>query len=118
VIAVLAFVLLFVVWGVFGVIILFELMQDTLRQTNAEIPRSLFQHFIRLMDVDRGRLYWLMDCLYAPYEYKSKKVVERLLNKYGLKIRKQLVRDVDSDQIEQVSKGLPYGKTKYGESQL
>jgi len=107
--------LIFYVNGRFG---LFELLQDTMRLTNADIPRSLFQHFIKLLDVDTGRLYWLMDCLYAPYEYKSKSAVEGLLDKYGLKIVKQLVRGVDSDQIEQVSKGLPYADKKYGEAQL
>ena len=101
--------------GKFG---LFELLQDTLRQTNVEIPRDLFQHFIRLLGVDSGRLYWLMDLLYAPYEWKSKGQVEILLKKYNFKIIKQLMRGVDIDQIEQVSKGLPYAKIKYGEAQL
>ena len=91
---------------------------DTLRKTNAEIPRDLFQHFIRLLDVDSGWLYWLMDILYAPYEWKSKGQVEALLRKYNFKIKKQLMRGVDIDQIEQVSKGLPYAKIKYGEAQL
>jgi ubiquinone/menaquinone biosynthesis C-methylase UbiE len=103
------------VHGRFG---LFELLQDTVRSTNEEIPRALFQHYIKLLSVDSGRLYWIMDMLYAPYEYKSKEEVEGLLTKHGFKIKKQLLYGVDTDAIEQVSIGLPYAKIKYGEAQL
>ncbi len=101
--------------GRFG---LFELLQDTLRLANADIPRHLFQHFIKSLGVNSGRLYWLMDCLYAPYEYKPRDEVIALLEKHGFSDIRQLTRGVAIDQIEQVSAGLPYAEVKYGEAQL
>lgn len=101
--------------GRFG---LFELLQDTLRRANADIPRGFFQHYVTLMGVNSGRMYWLMDCLYAPYEYKAKADVMALLEKHGFGDIRQLLRGVASDQIEQVSTGLPFADVKYGEAQL
>ena len=31
------------------------------------------------MGVNSGELYWLMDCLFAPYEYKSLDEVKSIL---------------------------------------
>ena len=59
-----------------------------------------------------------MDCLYAPYEYKSQKEVETLLKKYGFTDIRRLTRGVAIDQIEQISTGLHYAEVKYGEAQL
>lgn len=101
--------------GSFG---LFELLQDALRVCNEDIPKSLFQDYIKSLGVNSGRLYWLMDCLYAPYEYKSLQEIESLLKSNGFVELKQLKRGVPSDQIEQVSTNLPFAKIKYGDSQV
>jgi ubiquinone/menaquinone biosynthesis C-methylase UbiE len=101
--------------GLFG---LFELIQDTLRISNEDIPRDLFQGYIKSLGVNSGRLYWLMDCLYAPYEYRSIEEIKSLLMRNNFTNIKQLKRGVASDQIEQVTIGIPYAKEKYGESQL
>lgn len=99
-------------WGLLG------LLQDTLRLADADIPRALFQKFLLQLGVNTGRLYWLMDCLYAPYEYKPKEQVVAMLEKHGYKDIQQLTRGVDIDQIELVSSGVPYAEVKYGEAQL
>gem|GEM_PF-1662136 len=101
--------------GRFG---LFELLQDTMRKTMVDIPRALTQHCLHAFGVDAGRLYWLMDCLYSPYEWKSKQEVEALLATHGYVDIRQLTRGVAIDQIEQISTGLPYATVKYGEGQL
>jgi len=101
--------------GRFG---LFEVLQDTIRRSNSDIPKHLFQHYIKTLGVNSGRLYWLMDCLYAPYEYKNSSEVITLLEKNGFSNIQQLVRGVSSDQIEQVSMNIPYARVKYGEAQL
>ena len=59
-----------------------------------------------------------MDCLYAPYEWKSKIEVEQLMSDAGFEDFKQLVRGVSSDPIEMVSQNLPYADVKYGDAQL
>ncbi len=101
--------------GRFG---LFELLQDTLRKNMADVPSQLMQHFLILLGNDSGRVYWLMDCLYSPYEWKSKSEVVALLAKHGFTDIQQLTRGVAIDQIEQVTIGLPYADVKYGEAQL
>tara|TARA_B100000686_G_scaffold331260_1_gene394549 strand:+ start:4485 stop:5570 length:1086 start_codon:yes stop_codon:yes gene_type:complete len=101
--------------GSFG---LFELLQDSLRICNEDIPRELFQNYIKSLGVNSGRLYWLMDCLYAPYEYKSIEEVKNLLQVNGFNNLKQLTRGVAIDQIEQVTNNLPFAKIKYGDSQI
>lgn len=101
--------------GRFG---LFELMQDTLRMAMERVPRSLYQYFLQLLGINSGRIYWIMDCCYAPYEWKSRADVEALMKKYGFSNIVQLTRGVPIDQIEQISTGLPYADVKYGEGQL
>ncbi len=101
--------------GSFG---LFELLQDTLRVCNEDIPKKLFQNYIKSIGVNSGRLYWLMDCLFAPYEYKSLDEVKSMLLNCGFENLVHLTRGVDSDQIEQVSNNLPFAKEKYGDSQI
>lgn len=102
--------------GSFG---LFELLQDTLRVCNEDIPKSLFQNYIKSSGYfNSGRLYWLMDCLYAPYEYKSLEEIKELLIKYNFTNLNQLTRGVPTDQIEQISNNLPFAKIKYGDGQV
>ncbi len=101
--------------GKFG---LFELLQDTIRKSMEQVPRHLFQFFLKTLGVDTGRLYWLMDCCFAPYEYRSKEDVINMLKDNGYKNIKQLLRGISTDQIEQISQGLPYSNIKYGEGQL
>jgi ubiquinone/menaquinone biosynthesis C-methylase UbiE len=97
---------------------LLELLMDTLRLSTEVVPRSLFQHFLRLQGINSGRLYWMMDFLFAPYEWKSEEGVRYLLLKHGYNNIRQLLRGVASDQIEQISAGLPFAKVKYGDGQL
>jgi ubiquinone/menaquinone biosynthesis C-methylase UbiE len=101
--------------GRFG---LFELLQDTLRMSMERVPRSLYQYYLQLLGINSGRIYWIMDCCYAPYEWKSNADVTALMARHGFKDIKQLTRGVDIDQIEQISTGLPYAEVKYGEGQL
>jgi ubiquinone/menaquinone biosynthesis C-methylase UbiE len=101
--------------GRFG---LFELMQDTLRLSMQAVPRSLYQHFLQILGINSGRIYWIMDCCYAPYEWKDKDEVVALMEKYGFGNIRQLTRGVAIDQIEQISTGLPYAEAKYGQGQL
>ena len=101
--------------GSFG---LFELLQDKLREANADIPRGFIQTYLKYLNVNSGRLYWLMDNLSAPYEWKSNSKVRDLLLRNNFTNIQQLMRGVASDQIEQVTAGLPYADIKYGESQL
>jgi ubiquinone/menaquinone biosynthesis C-methylase UbiE len=101
--------------GSFG---LFELLQDVLRVSNEDIPRELFQNYIKSLGVNSGRLYWLMDCLYAPYEYKSIEEVKEMLTLNGFHNFNHLTRGVAIDQIEQVTNNLPYAREKYGDSQI
>ena len=101
--------------GRFG---LFELLLDTLRAGMDGVPRALFQHFLVLLGTDSGRIYWIMDCLYAPYEWRGRDEVMALLRANGFAELVQLTRGVATDQIEQVSAGLPYAAVKYGDAQL
>ena len=97
---------------------LYELIQDTLRVCNEDVPRYLFQNYLKSLRINSGRLYWLMDSLYAPYEYKSYNDVEKLLINNGFDNLKQLTRGIKTDSIEQVTSKLPFADKKYGESQL
>ena len=101
--------------GRFG---LFELLQDSLRTANQFVPRTLFQQFLQLLGVNPGRLYWMMDCLYAPYEWRRGSDVVSLLTDSGFSNIVQLKRGVATDQIEQITTGLPFASVKYGEGQL
>ena len=97
---------------------LFEILQDKIRQANQNISRSFLQNYLISLGMDSGRLYWLQDCLSAPYEYKKKNKIIKLLRKNNFKIDLQLLRGVKTDQIEQISSGLPFGQIKYGDSQV
>jgi len=101
--------------GCFG---LYELLLDKLREATADIPWAFFRQYLKFLNVNSGRLYWVMDCLYAPYEWKSKEQVEDLMKRHGFTDIKQLLRGVDSDPIEMVTSGLPYASVKYGDAQL
>ena len=94
-----------------------------------KIAHSLYQDFdliltsrkkisIESIGVNSGRLYWIMDCCYAPYEWRSKKQVVSLLEDNGYTNIKQLTRGVEIDQIEKISQGKPNAKISYGEGQL
>ena len=97
---------------------LFEILQEKIRLAFDDIPKEFMSSYLKLLNVDSGRLYWLQDCLNAPYEYKSMSQLTKLLKKIGFKIDKQLLRGVKIDQIEQLSSGLSYGKMKYGDGQI
>jgi SAM-dependent methyltransferase len=101
--------------GRFG---LFELLLDTIRLANEGIPRALFQHYLHLLSINSGRIYFMMDCFYAPYEWKSAAAVRGLLAKHGFVAVKQLLRGVPADPIEQIGIGAAYARVKYGEGQL
>jgi ubiquinone/menaquinone biosynthesis C-methylase UbiE len=101
--------------GRFG---LFELLCDSLRLSISDVPRQLQQLYLLTLGVNSGRLYWMLDCMNAPYEWKSKEEVLSLLKKYGFDDIIQLTRGISTDQVEQVSTGLSYAKEKYGEAQL
>ena len=97
---------------------LFEILQDKIRQALSDIPQNFILSYLKSLGINSGRLYWLQDCLNAPYEYKSKKQIIKILNKHNFKVLKQLNRGVKTDQIEQISSGLPYGEIKYGDGQV
>ena len=97
---------------------LFELLLDTVRKANDGIPRALFQHYLHLLGINSGRIYFMMDCFYAPYEWKSATEVEALLRKHGFDELTKLDRGVDVDPIEQLTTGAPHAQAKYGEGQL
>ena len=101
--------------GRFG---LFELLLDTVRPANEGIPRALFQHYLHLLGINSGRVYFMMDCFYAPYEWKTAPEVKALLAEHGFGEIRQLTRGVAVDAIEQISARAPYAKVKYGEGQL
>ena len=97
---------------------LFEFILETLRFATFGVPNKLFQHYLHSLNINSGRIYFMLDCCYAPYEWKSGDDVKSLLNRYGFDKIKQLTRGVQIDAIEQISLGRPYSKTKYGEGQL
>jgi ubiquinone/menaquinone biosynthesis C-methylase UbiE len=101
--------------GLFG---LFELLVDTTRLSLQGVPRAFYLHYLSLLGLNSGRIYWVADNSYAPYEWKSDEDVQALLRLHGFDDIRRLYRGVPSDQIEQVSTGLPYAEVKYGESQL
>lgn len=101
--------------GRFG---LFELLLDTLRPGNQGIPQPLFQHYLHTLGINSGRIYFMMDCFYAPYEWKSGGDVTGLMEKHGFADIRQLLRGVEVDSIEQITIGAPFAEVKYGEGQL
>lgn len=101
--------------GRFG---LFELLVDTIRLSMQHVPRALYLHYLSLIGFNSGRIYWITDHSYAPYEWRSRENVEAMMARHGFENIRQLKRGVTSDQIEQVSTGLPFADVKYGEAQL
>jgi ubiquinone/menaquinone biosynthesis C-methylase UbiE len=101
--------------GRFG---LFELLFDTLRVASEAIPRDLFQHFLLSIGINTGRVYWMMCAFYATYQWRARSEVEKLLTREGFENLQQMTRGMDFDQIELVTKGVPFADVKYGEAQL
>lgn len=101
--------------GRFG---LFELLFDTLRVASEAIPRDLFQHFLLSIGINTGRVYWMMCAFYATYQWRARSEVEKLLAREGFENLQQMNRGMDFDQIELVTKGVPFADVKYGEAQL
>ena len=101
--------------GRFG---LYELLFETLRRASIGIPAPLFQHFLFSLGINSGRVYWMMCAFYGPYQWRAKKEVEALMRANGFADLRQLTRGIGIDQIELVSQGVPYARTKYGEAQL
>ena len=97
---------------------LWEMMCDTFVAAHREFPRRLFQHFLTALGINSGRVYWIMDCLFAPYERKSAAEVEALLVKNGFEDPRRLMRGLDIDPNEMVAVGAPYAEVKYGEGTL
>lgn len=101
--------------GRFG---LFELLLDTVREANEGIPRALFQHYLHALSLNSGRIYFMMDCFYAPYEWKSAAELESLLRKHGFADLRRMTRGANFDSIEQIATNAPFARVKYGEGQL
>ena len=101
--------------GRFG---LYELLLDTLRLGSEGIPAPLFQHTLFELGINSGRVYWMMCAYYGPYQWKARSEVEALLGKHGFTDLRQLTRGIEIDQIEQVTRDIPYARAKYGEAQL
>jgi SAM-dependent methyltransferase len=97
---------------------LFELMCDTFVAAHVDLPRELFQHFLVRLGVNSGRIYWVMDCLYAPYERKPSAEVEALLKEHGFVDIRRLTRGLDIDNNEMIAKGIPFAEIKYGSGML
>jgi ubiquinone/menaquinone biosynthesis C-methylase UbiE len=97
---------------------LFELMCDTFVAAHADVPRELMQHYLVRLGINSGRVYWIMDCLFAPYERKTKEEVEALLYKHGFTDLKQLRRGMAIDNNEMVASGIPFAEIKYGNGML
>jgi ubiquinone/menaquinone biosynthesis C-methylase UbiE len=101
--------------GRFG---LYELLFESLRRASIGIPYALFQHYLIASGFNSGRVYWMMCAFYGPYQWRAKKEVLDLLERNGFQNIRQLARGVAIDQIELVSRGLPFAELKYGEAQL
>ncbi len=97
---------------------LFGLLSDMMVDTNQDIPRPLFQHYLATLAMNSGRMYWIMDALYAPYEKKSSAEVEGLLDKYGYADPVRMMRGTDKDITEKIAAGTPHAAVKYGEASL
>jgi SAM-dependent methyltransferase len=97
---------------------LFELMCDTFVAAHVDLPRALFQHYLVLLGINSGRVYWIMDCLYAPYERKTKDELESLLRGHGFTDLRHLRRGIDIDNNEMVAAGIPFAEIKYGDGML
>ena len=69
------------------------------------------------LGINSGRVYWIMDCLYAPYERKTKDS-KALLRQYGFTDLKHLRRGIGIDNNEMVAAGIPFAEVKYGDGML
>lgn len=97
---------------------LFELLCDTLIEAHKSLPRSVVQKMLGDFDTNSGRVYWIMDCLFAPYERKSRDEVENLLKKHGFENLFPMLRGLDIDNNEMVHVGVPYSEIKQGVGML
>ena len=97
---------------------LYEILQDTLRKSLVNFPKNLFIGYLRSLNINSGRIYWITDSCFAPYNWKSEKKVIRLLKKYNFDQIKKLKRGLKIDHIEQISSKVPFAQIKYGEGQL
>ena len=83
-----------------------------------KFPKNLFIGYLRSLNINSGRIYWITDSCFAPYNWKSEKKVIRLLKKYNFDQIKKLKRGLKIDHIEQISSKVPFAQIKYGEGQL
>ena len=97
---------------------LYELLCDTLIEAHRALPRSIVQNMLINYGTDSGRIYWVMDNLFAPYERKTRSEVENLLDKYGFKDVFPMLRGLDIDNNEMVYSEQPYAKIKHGDGML
>ena len=97
---------------------LYEILQDTLRKSLVNFPKDLFISYLRSLKINSGRIYWITDSCFAPYNWKSEKQVIKLLKKHNFVQIKKLERGLKIDHIEQISTKVPFAKIKYGEGQL
>lgn len=97
---------------------LFELLCDTLIEAHKTLPRSIVQKMLADFGTNTGRIYWVMDCLFAPYERKTRDEVEKLLKKHGFENLFPMRRGLDIDNNEMVHAGMPFAKIKHGDGML
>lgn len=76
------------------------------------------QAYCEKIGMHSGRIYWLIDNLYAPYEWKSRDEVIAILQDSGFSNIRQLARGLGTDQIEMVTRNIPYATLKYGDAQF
>lgn len=101
--------------GRFG---LLELLVRALYAANQGIPRGIFQHTLSLTGMKPGRVAWIVGFTFANYRFYQRADFEQWIAKNGFTITKRLTRGIDTDQMEQVAAGLPYGEIKFGEAKL
>jgi len=97
---------------------LYELLCDTLVKAHRGLPRSIVQNMLTSYGTDSGRIYWVMDNLFAPYERKTRCEVEKLLHKHGFEDIFPMLRGLDIDNNEMVYSKQPYAKIKHGDGML
>ena len=96
-----------------------EIFQKTLLAVCRTIPASSMQRYCELTGADAGTIYWMVDMMYAPSEYRSSKQVMRMMRKIGFRSIKLLEQGNRNDLIERafVTKD-PYVRLKFGEGKL
>ena len=99
----------------FGV---FALLLATLRWAMAPTPRGFFRHLLSLPEIALGRIWWLLDCCFAPFERRSREQVVAMMTKHGSSEFGQFNRGSASDPIEEFGQVLLHAAVKYGEGQL